>query len=101
MFYGHLEIFFNNENFIFIQGTLEYLAFAALSKLFAAVTTYPYQVVRARLQDQQCEYSGATDCLKKIMRYEGVAGLYKGITPYLCHVMPNICLVFLIYEMMT
>ena len=31
-------------------------------------------------------------------RKEGVAGLYKGMTPYLVHVMPNICLVFLIYE---
>ncbi len=29
---------------------------------------------------------------------EGVVGLYKGMTPYLVHVMPNICLVFLIYE---
>ena len=31
-----------------------YLTFAAISKLFAALTTYPYQVVRARLQDTQC-----------------------------------------------
>ena len=31
-------------------------------------------------------------------RKEGIAGLYKGMTPYLVHVMPNICLVFLIYE---
>ena len=31
-------------------------------------------------------------------RKEGVRGLYKGMTPYLAHVMPNICLVFIIYE---
>jgi len=61
-----------------LQTTFEYLGFAALSKLFAAVTTYPYQVVRARLQDQhQSEYLGALDCIRKIVRYEGVAGLYK------------------------
>ena len=26
--------------------------------------------------------------------------MYKGLTPYLVHVMPNICLVFLTYEYM-
>lgn len=69
-----------------------------MSKLIAAVTTYPYQVLRARLQDQHCEYSGTIDCLRKTLRYEGLAGLYKGITPYIIHVMPNICIVFLVYE---
>jgi len=76
----------------------EYLLFAAVSKFFAAITTYPYQVIRARLQDANCTYTGASDCIRKTVRKEGIAGLYKGITPYLVHVMPNICLVFLIYE---
>merc|ERR1719186_597470 len=75
-----------------------YLMFAAISKLFAAVTTYPYQVIRARLQDTDCKYSGSWDCVKRTVRHEGVRGLYKGLTPYMVHVMPNICLVFLIYE---
>eukprot|EP00095_Tigriopus_kingsejongensis_P007993 maker-scaffold269_size230758-snap-gene-0.27 protein:Tk07993 transcript:maker-scaffold269_size230758-snap-gene-0.27-mRNA-1 annotation:"GI19815" len=82
-------------------GTHEYLFFAALSKLFAAITTYPYQVVRARLQDRQSIYKGAIDCVRQILRYEGVLGLYKGLTPYLVHVLPNICMVLLIYEKMT
>jgi Mitochondrial carrier protein len=37
-------------------------------------------------------------CFYLCARREGVVGLYKGMTPYLVHVMPNICLVFLIYE---
>lgn len=82
-------------------GTGEYLFFAALSKLFAAITTYPYQVVRARLQDQHSQYKGAVDCVKQTMRYEGFRGLYKGLTPYLVHVLPNICMVFVIYEKLT
>lgn len=77
-----------------------YLTFAAVSKLFAALTTYPYQVVRARLQETDCKYSGTVDCVRKIIRFEGMMGLYKGLTPYLVHVMPNICLVFLTYEYM-
>ena len=85
------------------QTTLEYLSFAAVSKLIAASVTYPYQVVRARLQDQhkQGAYRGSVDCVRKTLRYEGVRGLYKGLVPYLCHVLPNICLVLLIYEKMT
>lgn len=79
-------------------NSVEYLVFAAISKFFAAVSTYPYQVIRARLQDAHCEYAGTWDCIQKTVKREGVVGLYKGMTPYLVHVMPNICLVFLIYE---
>ncbi|XP_023332803.1 mitochondrial folate transporter/carrier [Eurytemora carolleeae] len=82
-------------------STTEYLLFAAISKFFAAVSTYPYQVIRARLQDANCTYSGATDCIRQTVKKEGISGLYKGMTPYLVHVMPNICLVFLIYEKIT
>ena len=49
-------------------GTTEYLSFAALSKLFAASITYPYQVVRARLQDQQSTYTGLLDVVKRTWR---------------------------------
>ena len=33
-----------------LQGPLEYIFMAASSKLVAASATYPYQVIRARLQ---------------------------------------------------
>lgn len=78
--------------------TLEYLTFAAISKLIAAAATYPYQVVRTRLQDQNHTYKGTWDCIRQIWRYEKMPGFYKGLAPYLVHVTPNICLVMLIYE---
>lgn len=49
-------------------GTTEYLTFAALSKLFAATITYPYQVLRARLQDQHNSYTGLLDVMRKTWR---------------------------------
>jgi len=82
-------------------STVEYLTFAALSKLLAATATYPYQVVRARLQDQYSAYNGVLDVIRQTWRYEGLRGFYKGLSPYMVHVTPNICLVFLIYETCT
>lgn len=79
-------------------NTLEYIVCAALSKFVAATSTYPYQVVRARLQDHHHNYQGTMDCTRSIWRSEGFKGFYKGFTPYLLHVTPNICLIIIIYE---
>lgn len=38
------------------------------------------------------------DLTMRMNRIEGVKGFYKGLTAYLIHVTPNICIVFLIYE---
>jgi len=79
-------------------GTVQYLSFAALSKLFAASVTYPYQVVRARLQDQFKEYSGVLEVIKRTWRYEGLKGYYKGIVPNLLRVTPATAITFVVYE---
>ncbi|XP_055334806.1 mitochondrial folate transporter/carrier-like isoform X2 [Paramacrobiotus metropolitanus] len=79
-------------------GTVEYLTYAAISKLFAATATYPYQVIRARLQDQHKNYNGLWDVIVRTWRKERILGFYKGLVPYLLAVTPNVCLVFLTYE---
>jgi solute carrier family 25 folate transporter 32 len=50
---------------------VEYLLTAAASKTFATIITYPYQLVRARLQYQRVEirYNGIIDTIKKVYRY--------------------------------
>ena len=79
----------------------EYLGLAAVSKSFAAVVTYPFQLIRTRLQDHRTHYDGVKDVMKKTWIIEGSRGFYRGLMPYLIHVTPNICLVFLIYEKIT
>lgn len=51
-----------------LQNPLEYITMAALSKVFAVATTYPYQVIRARLQDQHTSYKGAVDVIQRTWR---------------------------------
>lgn len=96
---------------------------AALSKIFAVATTYPYQVVRARLQDQHNSYSGMMDVISRtwrcstgpaeagaeklpsilnpllvLLRNEGASGFYKGIIPNIIRVTPACCITFVVYE---
>lgn len=82
-------------------GTQQYLICAASSKLLAASITYPYQVVRARLQDQHVNYEGVVDVVRRTWRYESYLGFYKGFNAYLLHVTPNVCIVFFVYETVT
>ncbi|XP_037533075.1 mitochondrial folate transporter/carrier [Nematolebias whitei] len=79
-------------------NTLEYITMAALSKLFAVATTYPYQVVRVRLQDQHNKYNGVVDVMSRTWRNEGAKGFYKGIVPNLIRVTPACCITFVVYE---
>lgn len=78
--------------------TVEYLTFAAISKLIAAAATYPYQVVRARLQDNNHKYKGTWDCIKLTWRFESWRGFYKGLGPNLLRVMPATMITFVTYE---
>lgn len=82
----------------FKLSTVEYIGFAAISKIFAASTTYPYQVVRSRLQDQHRQYTGVIDVIKQTWSREGPRGFYKGIFPSLLRVTPACCITFLTYE---
>ncbi|KAL8575033.1 hypothetical protein ACOMHN_063565 [Nucella lapillus] len=82
-------------------GSIEYILFAATSKMFAACLTYPYQVIRSRLQDQHRVYKGVIDVCQQIVRKESYRGFYKGFSAYMLHVTPNICIVFLLYELLT
>jgi len=81
---------------------MDFLTLSAVSKMFAGSITYPYQVVRARLQtyDAPKRYKGAWDVVKQVFRNEGLIGFYKGLGPNVVRVLPSTCVTFLVYENM-
>ncbi|ORX52260.1 mitochondrial folate transporter/carrier [Piromyces finnis] len=84
------------------SDALSYIVMAASSKVFATLITYPYQVIRARLQViiilNNEFYNGCIDAIKKIYIREGVSGYYKGMFTNIFRVLPNTCVTFLVYE---
>ena len=75
-----------------------YLALSAVSKVFAVSTTYPYQVVRFRIQSKNEQYRGVLQSAKLIARNEGVHGFYKGLLPSILRVTPATCVTMVVYE---
>ncbi|KAK1644253.1 hypothetical protein QYE76_062058 [Lolium multiflorum] len=86
-----------------LLNSVDYAALGAGSKLSAILLTYPYQVIRARLQqrpgsDGIPRYSDSWHVVKETARYEGVRGFYRGITSNLLKNLPAASLTFVVYE---
>ncbi|KAI4269615.1 MAG: hypothetical protein L6R38_007413 [Xanthoria sp. 2 TBL-2021] len=81
-------------------STMDYLWHSGASKVFAGSVTYPYQVVRSRLQMYEAEqtYKGARDAIAQTWKQEGLGGFYKGLGPNLVRVLPSTWITFLVYE---
>lgn len=79
-------------------STIDYIVFSCISKLIAATATYPYQVIRARLQDQHHNHTSTLSCIKYIWKYEGWRGYYKGLSVNLMKVTPATVITFVVYE---
>ena len=78
----------------------DFLVLSGAAKVFAGSITYPYQVVRTRLQmyDADNTYHSASDVVAKVWRKEGMAGFYRGLGPNLLRVLPSTWVTFLVYE---
>ncbi|XP_067112440.1 electrogenic aspartate/glutamate antiporter SLC25A13, mitochondrial [Osmerus mordax] len=62
-----------------------------------ATAVYPIDLVKTRMQNQRTTgslvgelmYKNSIDCFRKVVRYEGVFGLYRGLVPQLLGVAPE------------
>ncbi|XP_061343304.1 mitochondrial phosphate carrier protein 3, mitochondrial-like [Gastrolobium bilobum] len=78
--------------------TLIYLAGSASSELIADVALCPFEAVKIRVQTQPGFARGLADGLPKLVKSEGVSGLYKGIVPLWGRQVPYTMMKFASYE---
>ncbi|PVU88018.1 hypothetical protein BB559_005774 [Furculomyces boomerangus] len=85
------------------MGNLDFFILGAFSKLVATSITYPYIVVKSRMQMRQSKddsqrYTSVIDGFKKIISTEGIKGLYNGIESKLLQSVLTAALLFMSKE---
>lgn len=78
---------------------------AGFAKFVASIITYPHEVVRTRLRQAPQEngkpkYTGIVQCFKLIVKQEGLASMYGGLTPHLLRTVPNSIIMFGTWEIL-
>nr|CTP80736.1 Bm4726 [Brugia malayi] len=81
-----------------ILSTVDCLVYSAVSKVISTTITFPYQVLRTRLQDHHAQYNGIYDLISKTYRMEGVRGFYKGLLMGNLRQLPNVIVTYVTYE---
>lgn len=72
-------------------GPVTLLIGGGFSGMICWFVSYPFDVVKSRLQTdgvESNEYKGMLDCFRKTYRSVGVSGFFKGITPTLVRAFP-------------
>ncbi|TKY88240.1 hypothetical protein EX895_002950 [Sporisorium graminicola] len=78
----------------------EYIVMSGVSKVAAILLTYPYQVVRSRIQNHATShiYPDIGTCIRLTYTQEGLRAFYKGLVPNLVRILPGTCVTFVVYE---
>jgi len=83
-------------------GVATLLGFGALSSTAGQLVAYPLQLVRTRLQSAGMpgmpHYDGMWDCVRHVLRHDGVAGFYRGLGPNFIKSLPAIAISYAVFE---
>ncbi|KAH8508771.1 hypothetical protein H0E87_010780 [Populus deltoides] len=82
-------------------GPIRTLVYGAIAGACAEFSTYPFEVVRRRLQLQvrSTKMSALVTCVK-IVEQGGIPALYAGLFPSLLQVLPSAAISYFVYEFM-
>lgn len=89
---------------IFGPGRATLLTASAISGIFTALFSLPFDNVKTKLQKQKAgpdgvlPYKGITSCLMKTVANEGPLGLYAGLPTYYFRVAPHAMITLLMSE---
>jgi len=75
-----------------------YTVMSASSKLIALSSTYPYQVIRSRIQNDPELYRNIRSTISQTWSQEGLRGFYRGLATNLVRILPGTCVTFVVYE---
>tara|TARA_B100000795_G_scaffold268224_2_gene254770 strand:+ start:153 stop:959 length:807 start_codon:yes stop_codon:yes gene_type:complete len=100
-FYYKLKDHFDNNN---VPNNINNMLSGGLSAMLAVTFTYPTDLIRRQLQLQGFDpsvpkYDGIIDCIGKIVKNQGIRGLYRGLVPCYITIFPKFALQFWGFEM--
>lgn len=100
-----LKEFLKRNNWNFANPTLNSFVCSGISGSAMAIAITPPDIILTRLYNQPLDdagkgkyYKGAYDCFCKIIKIEGLSGLYKGFWPNYLRMAPHSTLVLLFYD---
>jgi len=96
-FKGKRRTMVGDPNYVF--PLYEILVFGAIAGFISVYATMPFDVVKTKMQGlESTQYKNSFDCGMKVVKSDGITGLWKGATPRIARVAVSTSIIFTTYE---